>query len=412
MKRIISYFICALAIFLVSSQKVDASSVSLYASSTSVTVGSNVIVTVKSIGVDGRFSITSDNPSVLSGGSSSKWIEPGPTTFSFYAANTGSATIRLIPITASTGSGDGSPVTDYTESHSVTIYVNPKRVIKLSSDNTLESLEIKDAELDKEFDKDTLEYTAMLEAGTDKITVEASPSHSGASISGVGEREVEEGDNDIEITVTAEDGSTRTYKIKVTVKEYNPVTVKIGDKKYIVVRNKNNLNPPDNYEASIIRMGEEEVPVYIGKITKYTLISLKDEKGKQNWYVKDGDNYTLYNEYKFGSTILYVMELAKKDIPANFKKTTITYHKKDIVAYKENKKSDYALLYGMNVETGKTNIYMYDAKEGTVQIYNKAYFNKVNKENGLYLKITLAVSIGLLISIGIIIYLLVKKKSH
>ena len=408
MKRIFSYFICALAIFLVSSQKVEAGSVGLYASSTSVTVGNTVIVTVKANNVAGPFSITSNNPSVLSGGTSNTWIE-GTVTFSFYAANSGSATIRLVPVGEA---GDFDTNQPYTQSHSVTIYVNPKRVVKLSSNNNLESLSIDGTTLSPEFSNDVLEYTAMLEAGTSKIHISATSSHEGATITGIGDIDVVEGDNDLEVSVTAEDGSTRTFKIKVTVKEYNPVTVKMGDKKYIVVRNKNNLNPPDNYEASIIKMGEEEVPVYIGKITKYTLISLKDEKGKQNWYVKDGDNYTLYNEYKFGSTILYVMELAKKDIPANFKKTTITYHKKDIVAYKENKKSDYALLYGMNVETGKTNIYMYDAKEGTVQIYNKAYFNKVNKENGLYLKITLAVSIVLLISIGIIIYLLVKKKSH
>ena len=406
MKKIISYVICTLAIFLVSSQKVEAGSVGLYASSTSVTVGSTVVMTVKAANVEGRFSITSDNPTVLSGGSSSEWID-GTVTFSFYASNAGSATIRLTPVDAADYGGQV-----YTESHSVTIYVNPKRVVKLSSDNTLESLGIKDAKLDKEFDKDTLEYTAMLEAGTDKITVEASPSNSGASISGTGEIEVEEGDNDIEIVVTAEDGSIRTYKIKVTVKEYNPVTVKVKNKDYIVVRNKKNLNPPDNYEASIIKIGSEEVPVYIGKITKYTLIALKDSKGNQNWYVKDKDNYTMYNEYKFGSTILFVKELAKKDIPAKFKKTTITYQKMDIIAYKENSKSDYALLYGMNVETGKTNIYMYDSKEGTVQIYNKAYFNKVNKENSMYLKIALAVSVGLVLSIGIIIYLLLKKKSQ
>lgn len=402
MKKIISYFICTLAIFLLYSQKVSAGSVGLYASSTSVTVGNTVIMTVKASAVEGRFSITSDNPNVLSGGSSSEWID-GTVTFSFYANNTGSATIRLTPVDAADYNGQV-----YTDSHSVTVYVNPKRIVKLSSDNTLESLSIKDASLDKEFDKDTLEYTAMLEAGTDKITVEASPSNGGATITGTGEHEVEEGDNDFEIIVTAEDGSTRTYKIKVTVKEYNPVTVKIDGKNYIVVRNKKNLTPPDNYEESTLKIGKEEVPVYIGKITKYTLIALKNDKGKQNWYVKDKDNYTLYNEYKFGSTILYIQEL--KDIPTNFKKTTITYQKKDIPAYKEDEKSDYALLYGMNVETGKANIYMYDAKEGTVQIYNEAYFNKVNKENSLYLKITLAVSVCLLISIGTIIYLLIKKK--
>lgn len=385
---------------------VKADAVDFYASATSITVGNCMSVTVKNNDAMGLYSITSDNSYVLAGGGNGDFKAPSgiSETYQFCGNQTGSATVWFTPSNMTIYSSEQY----YTNRKSVTVYVNPKRVIKLSSDNTLESLGIKDANLDKEFNKDTLEYTAMLEAGTDKITIEASPSHGGATISGAGEHEVIEGDNDFEIVVTAEDGSTRTYKIKVTVKEYNPVTVKVKNKEYIVVRNKKNLTPPDNYEESTLKIGEEEVPVYIGKITKYTLIALKDSKGNQNWYVKDKDNYILYNEYKFGSTILYIQEL--KDIPANFKKTTITYQKKDIVAYKENEKSDYALLYGMNVETGKTNIYMYDSKEGTVQIYNKAYFNKVTRENNLYLKITLAISVCLLISIGIIIYLLIKKK--
>ena len=39
-------------------------------------------------------------------------------------------------------------------------------------------------------------------------------------------------------------------------------------------------------------------------------------------------------------------------------------------SYKKNKKSNYALIYGMNVETGKKHIYMYDKEEDTLQIYN------------------------------------------
>ena len=386
---------------------VKADAVDFYASTTSITVGNCMSVTVKNNDAMGLYSITSDNVYVLSGGGNGDFKAPSgiSETYQFCGIQTGSATIWFTPSNMTVYSSEQY----YTNRKSVTVYVNPKRIVKLSSDNTLESLEIEGSSISPEFNKDTLEYSAMLEAGTTKIKINANPSDNGSTVSGTGEIDVIEGDNNLEVTVTAEDGSTRTYKIKVTVKEYNPVTVKTGKKKYIVVRNKNNLNPPDNYEASIIKMGKEEVPVYIGKITKYTLISLKDEKGNQNWYVKDGDNYTVYNEYKFGSTILYVKELAKKDIPDKFKKATITYHKKDIVAYKDKENSDYALLYGMNVETGKENIYMYDSKEGTVQIYNKAYFNKVSKENGLYLKITLAVSICLLISIGTIIYILLKK---
>ena len=64
----------------------------------------------------------------------------------------------------------------------------------------------------------------------------------------------------------------------------------------------------------------------------------------------------------------------------------------------------------MNVETGKTNIYMYDSKEDTVQIYNDEHVNKLVSENELYLKILIGVSAGLVLSVGTIIFLLIKNK--
>ena len=62
------------------------------------------------------------------------------------------------------------------------------------------------------------------------------------------------------------------------------------------------------------------------------------------------------------------MELKK--VPKGYKKTKITFNDDKIIAYKKNKKSNYALIYGMNVETGKKHIYMYDKEEDTLQIYN------------------------------------------
>lgn len=399
MKKIISYFICILTIFLISYQKVDAGSVSLYASNTNVTVGNTVIVTVSASAVEGRFSITSSNANVLSGGSSSEWID-GTVTFSFYAANPGSATIRLNPIDAADYSGNV-----FSEVKAININVSAKRVIILSDNNNLASLGIDGASISPEFNSDTLDYTAMVEAGTTKINISAAADDDSASIDGTGEKEVQEGDNDFDITVTAENGATKTYKLKVTVKEYDPVTVKIDKSNYTVVRNKKNLTPPEHYEETTIKIGNEEVPAYKGKITNYTIVSLKDSKGKQNWYVKNKDKYVLYKEYKFGSTKLYVMELDK--IPSGYKKTTIEYNKEKIIAYKNDLKSPYALIYGMNVETGKKHIYMYEEKEGSVQIYNSKYIS--SNETDLYLKILIGTSIALIISLVVIVILKKKK---
>ena len=64
----------------------------------------------------------------------------------------------------------------------------------------------------------------------------------------------------------------------------------------------------------------------------------------------------------------------------------------------------------MNVETGEEHTYMYDSKEDTVQIYNDELINKLQEENSLYLKILIGVSVGLVLSIGIIIFILIKNR--
>lgn len=403
MKKLINYLLLVTVSFLVLGTKVSAGTLNVYASSSSVTVGTSIVVTVKAPDVAGRFSVTSSNGSVLSGGSSSTWIE-GTVTFTFRANNPGTATITVTPIDA----GDyGGKV--FTTSRSVKVTVNPKKVVVLSTDNTLSGLGIDGVTLDPEFNKDTLEYTVQLEPETTKVNINAVASNGGATISGAGEREVTDGDNNLEIVVTAENGTTRTYVIKAIVKEYNPITVKINNKDYTVVRKKTSLTPPSNYVEKTVTINNEEIPAYYSEITKYTIVSLKDEKGNQNWYIYNKDKYTLYKEHTFGKTILYIID-DKEKIPSEYTKTTIKYNDELIPSYKINNSSKYALIYAINVETGRENLYMYDEVESTVQIYNDEVINKVKDESNMYLKILIGVSSALVLSIGISIFILIKNK--
>ena len=393
----------AISLFLIGLINVVAAPVDLYVSRKTATIGQSIIVTVKSNDAVGKYSLTSNNGNVLSGSFTGGFQRIGEqATYTFTAKNPGSATITFTPQNMATYSNDSK----YTNpsSFAVTIYA-PR---PLSTNNNLSSLGVDGASLTPEFNKDTLEYTVELEPGTEKINVTANIEDDYASLSGTGEKEVTEGDNNIEVVVTAENGSTKTYKINATVKEFNPVKVKVNNKEYTVVRNKKNLEPPANYEETTIKINEEEVPAYQSKITKYLLVSLKDSNGNQNWYVKEKDNYKLYKEYKFRNTVLYPLELEK--IPTGYSKTSIKYNDEKIVAYKLKNSSKYALIYAMNVETGKENIYMYDSKEDTVQIYNDEHVNKLMEENDLYLKILIGLSAGIVLCIGIIIFILIRKK--
>jgi len=385
--------------------RVSAGDVSIVTNNRNPSVGSNVVVTVKAPNVAGNFSVTSSNQSVLSGGSSNSWIE-GSVTYTFVAKAAGTATITVKPIDAADYDGNV-----FSAVKSVTITVGNKTTSSstkkdLSSDNTLSSLSIDGVNLEPAFNKNTTSYNVNLEAGVTKINVKATSNDKSAKVTGIGEIEVSEGNNNIEVVVTAENGSTKTYTITANVKEYDPINVKVENSKYTVVRNIKNVTAPNGYEETKIKIKGEEVPAFKNKTTGYTLVLLKDDKGNQNFYIYKDKKYILYKEYTFNKIILYPMELKK--VPKGYKKTKITFNDDKIIAYKKNKKSNYALIYGMNVETGKKHIYMYDKEEDTLQIYNDE-LNDVSDEKIEQYKMLIAGLSGLSVLLFLILIIVIMK---
>ena len=94
---------------------------------------------------------------------------------------------------------------------------------KGSKNNYLKSLSVKEGNI--EFSREKKEYEIEVEYEIDKVNVEAVAEEENASIIGQGEREIKIGENNVNVIVTAEDGSVREYIIKV--KRKNPVTSKL-----------------------------------------------------------------------------------------------------------------------------------------------------------------------------------------
>lgn len=91
---------------------------------------------------------------------------------------------------------------------------NKPQETKKSSNSRLSSLRIAEGILTPEFDSKTSEYTINVPNETTKLSIEAITDDSKASAKITGNDELQVGENTIEITVTAEDGSTSTYTIK------------------------------------------------------------------------------------------------------------------------------------------------------------------------------------------------------
>ena len=88
----------------------------------------------------------------------------------------------------------------------------------------------------------------------------------------------------------------------------------------------------------------------------------------------------------------------------------------EVAAYKDNDKSDFALIYGMNTSNGKKGYYKYDSIENTIQRFNereveKSIINNISS-NDESLNMVLVCGIGILslILLVIVIKSLIKPK--
>lgn len=313
----------------------------------------------------------------------------------------------------------------------VSITVNNPVVIppkEYSSNNYLSSLSIEGYTLDKTFDKEVLEYNVELPNGTEKINISAKTADSTAKVSGVGEIAVVEGVNKITIKVTAENGNVKNYVINATVKELDPIEVTVNDIKYNIVRKEGILEPIEGYEKTTIKINEEDVLAYYSDVTKYNLVILKDSEGNSNFYSYNNGKYTLYKEYNFSGVRLYLMN---NKMPDNYVERELTINDEKIKAYQldTSKKnttyaldtdviSNYYLVYAMNVNTGNENYYLIDKLENTAIRYDEElsslFLEAKQEENSYkdYFFITLGVLGVVIIVYGVSLIVSGRKKKN
>ena len=112
-----------------------------------------------------------------------------------------------------------------------------------SNNNFLSSIVISNGNII--FDKNTLEYNLVLENEVDKINIEATAEDSNAKIIGVGDYNLIEGNNDIKLTVTSENGEERVYTLHILRNE----------KKEEIINDNKEEKKKDNFVIYIIISG-------------------------------------------------------------------------------------------------------------------------------------------------------------
>jgi hypothetical protein len=407
MRKIISFLITLISIFFINFSVKAANATISISGNNSAVVGNTVTVSVTlssatslgswdfTVGYDtSKLRLTySDAESsqravgyVSSAGQTSKTY-----TFKFKTLSSGTAKIYI----------NSAEVYDFNEnkmsvtkgSKSISLKTMQEIEASYSKNNYLSALNVEGYEISPKFDKNTLEYSLELDSTVEKINISASVEDRTASLIGIGEKELIEGENVIEIIVTAQNGNTRKYIIKANVKELNPINVKVDGKKYTVVKRKNILTVPDNFTETTVIINNEEIPAFYNEITKYTIVGLRDLDGKINLYLYDlnSGKYTLYQELNFNSNKLFLLDVPKK-MPEGLKKVDLEVNDKKIKAYKFDYSDIYYIIYGMNLNTGNKDFYMYDSEEHTIQRYDSTMLDKVTEEKDKYLTVVIVLS--------------------
>lgn len=221
--------------------KVLGVSISVSPSKSSVSPGESFSVSISSSGATGKVSVTATNGTVSK---SNLWLEPsgtitvtagssGSVRISVTAVDmsdasgnevwpSGSATVSIVQPNKNTGgnsnggSSNGGNTTRKPNTNNSTKPTETKEE-KKSTDSTLSSLSIAEGAITPEFNKDVKEYAITVPNEVTKLNITATPTDSKATVSVTEYEELKEGENIITISVTAEDGTTKTdYVIKAT----------------------------------------------------------------------------------------------------------------------------------------------------------------------------------------------------
>lgn len=423
--RKIKVILMSLFCLLVIPKTVFAASGKINVSGTStVVVGNNVTVTVTlssstligswemSLNYDKNYlqlrSATSESNGIRMAASTATGVKSKSYTFTFKTLKKGSTSVSVGGYLAY-AYADLSEISLSSNSKKINIITQAELEASYSKNNNLASLGVEGFTLTPEFNANTLEYSVTVPEDTKNVNITGTVQDKKASITGVGVHDVNQGNNKFLVTVKAENGSEKTYTINVDVKDENPIEVSVGDKKYTVVKIKENLPIASLYNEYSIKINEFDIPAYKNDYTGLVLVGLKDNEGNISLFIYDDENnsYKEYNELKSSQITIYPLK-PEEDVEG-YKKGNVKIQDIDVEGFYLNEDSDFFVIYGVNVETGDKGFYMYDKKMQTLIKYNDELSSLLSEKIKLYTYIIIGF-ISLSVVMLIIIIVLVCKK--
>ena len=390
--------VCSLSVF---GAFAASSSSAVSVSSSNVTIGNTFTVTVKvsasAIGsVDGRLTYDPSVVEFVSGNDASgtagtvllaKWSTADNTpsltfTLTFTAKAAGSCVISF----------STTEVTNFNEEaldpSSASANVTVSAPVVLSGNANLSSLKVSSGTLSPAFSANTTNYSVTVPNNVTSVTISAVTAEKDAKTSISGRNSLSVGTNTRVITVTAPNGATKKYTVKITRKaaegqpnssvapepEPEPpvvtnVKVTVGDVQMTVVEDFGGIEIPAGFELSEQAINDNTV-VCVKNAAGIVMLYLRGEE-ESGFYVYNNESisFTKYATVTVGGTTYILLDKPRNvGVPTGFTSAELTIGETPVTAWVSTEDDSFYVVYlcGAGDYAG---FYLYDAKEGTLQRY-------------------------------------------
>lgn len=322
---------------------------------------------------------SSQSITVTAGGSGSVSISVLPDTSTDTATLDGtlvtsgaSKSVRIVSKSNNSNSSNNSSTSN--NSGSSTQNTTPKKEDTRSKVNTLSSLTVSSGTLSPMFSSNKTSYTLNLTSEVESLEINAKATDSKAKVSGTGKKALKFGTQAFDITVTAENGSKKTYVINVNVEEKPTVFTQFGNQKLGILKNLSGVKAPNGYKSTNIQLEGQDVQAWTNEASTMTIAYLMNEKGEKTFYVvEDGKVIGQYQTITVLSkeyTLLTIPDSMKQQDGLKSSKVKIGDVEIEGWSFEDEKLHNYSVVYLMN-EAGEKGLYVYEGTEDTLQKYTE-----------------------------------------
>lgn len=329
-------------------------------------------------------------------------------TLNFTAIAAGNSNISI----SVTGS-DGDKEFPASASAAITV-VTPKP----SSNANLASIKLSSGSLSPAFNANTTNYTATVKYSVESITITGAVADGGATYTGGGTFALAVGDNQRALTVTAADGTKKTYTINIkrmteqetadaeqAARDADPLLVIINSVDYTIVNNFEGITIPAGFTQATATRKESEITVLNDDAGKYQICYLVDANGENGaFYIRDSEDQFTKLVYISTNGKMYIVEELGDygNMPAGFRlsKCSIDGTEAEAIVYEDEVLKDFYIL-NCYID-GTVGYYRFDTVDGTLQravdfdaaLSIETTDVPVEKDNGKFAWFTNMTSIG------------------